>query len=67
MHKTVSVEENETHKILCDFEIQIDHLILSRRLDLVINNKKQRICLLVDDTFPADQRVKMKESEKTDN
>ena len=34
--------ENETHKLLRDFEIQTDHLISARRLDLVkINNKRE--------------------------
>ena len=32
--------ENETHKILWDFEIQTDHLILDKRLDLVLITKK---------------------------
>ena len=35
------VPENKMHKILWDFEIQTDHLILSRRPDLVIVNKKE--------------------------
>ena len=30
------------HKILFDFEVQTDHLIFARRLDLVIANKKKR-------------------------
>ena len=41
MHKPESVLENEMHKILWDFEIQIDHLILARRPDLVIVKKKK--------------------------
>ena len=41
-HKPESILENETHKLLWDFEIQTDHLILARRLDLVIINKKKR-------------------------
>ena len=41
MHKPESVLENEMHKILRDFEIQSDHLILTRRPDLVIVNKKK--------------------------
>ena len=40
MHKPESVRENKAHKILCDFEIQTDHLIPVRRLDLVIINHK---------------------------
>ena len=38
MHKPESVLENETHKILWDFEIQTDHLIPARRPDLVLIN-----------------------------
>ena len=37
---TESVLENETHKLLWDFDVQMDHLILTRRLDLIIINKK---------------------------
>ena len=42
MHKLESVIENETHKILLDFEIRTDHPLPTRRPDLVINNKKKR-------------------------
>ena len=41
MHNPESVLENETHKILCDFQIQTDHLISARRPDLMIINKKK--------------------------
>ena len=30
MHNSESIQENEMHKILWDFEIQTDHLILAR-------------------------------------
>ena len=42
MHKPESVLENETFKILWDFEIQTDHLIPTRKSDLVIINKKKK-------------------------
>ena len=35
-------EENETHNVLWDFEIVIDHLIPARRLDLAIVKKKKK-------------------------
>ena len=38
MHKSESVQENKTHKILWDFEIQRDH----RRSDIVIIDKKKK-------------------------
>ena len=65
-HKPESVLENEVHKILWDFEIQTDHLIPARRPDLVVINKKQKTCRLVDFSVLADHKVKSKESEKKD-
>ena len=40
MHNPESVLENETHKVLWDFETQMDHLIFARQPELVIVNKK---------------------------
>ena len=40
MHNPEFVLENEKHKLLRDFELQTDHLILARQPDLVIVNKK---------------------------
>ena len=42
MHNPVPVLENDSHKLLWDFDIQTDHLIPARRPDLIIiNNKKE--------------------------
>ena len=41
MHNPVPVLENDTHKLLWDFNIQTDHLIPARRPDLIIINKKK--------------------------
>ena len=54
------------HEILWDFEIQTDHLIPTRTSNLVIINKKKRTCHLVNFSFPADHKAKMKESERID-
>ena len=43
MHNPESVPENETHKILLDFEIQMNHLTSTWRPDLVIVNKKENL------------------------
>ena len=48
MHNPESVQENEMLKLLRDFEIQMDHLILVRRPDLIITNKKDRTYWIVD-------------------
>ena len=42
MHNPASVLENDTHKLLWDFDIQTDHLISVRRPDLIIINKKEK-------------------------
>ena len=42
MHSPVSVLENGTHNLLWDFGIQTDHLISTRRLELIIIRKKER-------------------------
>ena len=56
----------ETHKLFWDFVLQTDHLILARRPDLIIINKKERTSRIVDLPVPADHRVKLKECEKRD-
>ena len=56
MHNPVPVLENDTHKLLWDFNIQTEHLIPARRPDLII----------VDFAVPADYRINLKESEKKD-
>ena len=67
MHNPAPVLENDTHKLLWDFDIHTDHLISARRPDLIIiNKKKKRICKIVDFTVPADLRIKLKECEKKD-
>ena len=54
MHKPESVLENETHNILWDFEVQTDPLILARRPDLVLIDKRKRTCHIVDFVVPDD-------------
>ena len=67
IHNPAPVLENDTHKLLSDFDIQTDHLISARRPDLIIiNKKKKKICKIVDFADPADHRIKLKEYEKRD-
>ena len=42
----------------------MDHLILAKRPDLVLINKKKRTCQLVDFVILVDYIVKIKESKK---
>ena len=66
MYKPGSVQENGTYKVILDFEVQRNHQIQARIPDLVIINRKKRICYLVDFAVQAGRRVKVKESEKID-
>ena len=61
MHNPETVMENETHKLLWDFEIRTDRQILARS-DFI--SKKERTCRIVECTVPADYRVKLKECKK---
>ena len=65
MHNLELVLGNETHELLWDFDIQTDHLISTRRLDLIIIIKKENLqnggfCCL---GWP---QSKLKEGEKKD-
>ena len=66
MHNPDSILEDETHKSLWGFEIQMDNLFSASQTGLVIVNKKQRTCKIVDSANPGDERVKPKESKKRD-
>ena len=66
MHNPAPELENNTHKLLWDFDIHTDHQISARRPDLMIINKKKRTCKIVDFAVPADLRIKLKEYEKKD-
>ena len=66
MHNPAPVLENDTHKLLWDFNIQTDPLIPTRRPDLIIITKKKRICKIVDFAVPADHSINLKEWEKKD-
>ena len=66
MHNPESILENEIHKILWPFKIQMDHQISAKRPDQVIVYNKKRTCQIVDFAIPADHRVKLKKSEKSD-
>ena len=65
MHNPESLLVNGTHKILSNSNIQTDNLISARRPDLVIINKKQRTCGIMDFVVPVDNRIKLKKVKKT--
>ena len=63
-HEPRSILENEDYNILYDFSIQTDHVIEARRPDLVVVDKKERICKIIDFAVPGDSRMEGKEKDK---
>ena len=63
MHNPAPVLENDTHILLWDFDIQIDHLISAKSRDLIVIKKKEN---LMHFAVPVDHRIKLKECEKKD-
>ena len=57
MHNPAPVPENDTHKLLWDFNIQTDQLIPARRPDLITIKKKKITCKIVDFAVPVDHRI----------
>ena len=66
IHNSAPVLENDTHKLQWDFNIRMDHQIPPRRPDLILINKKKRICKTDDFAVPADHIINLKECEKKD-
>ena len=56
MQKLEFILENETNKILWDFDVEKDDQIPARRPDLVLIKKKKRTCHIVDFAVLADHR-----------
>ena len=50
-HEQESVLENEDYKILRDFDVQTDHVIEAWRPDLVLVDKKEKFCKIIDLQF----------------
>lgn len=65
-HNPEGAVENESVKLLWDINIQCDNVIEARRPDIVIVDKKEKSCVIVDIAVPADGRVHEKEREKVE-
>jgi hypothetical protein len=56
--------EHEDITILWNQEVQTDREVLGNRPDIIIKNKKDKICLLIDVAIPSDRNVVNKEAKK---
>ena len=53
----VKGRRNEPYKILSDFTIQTDHVREHRRSDVVVLDKHEKMCHLIDIAVPRDSSV----------
>ena len=60
----MKVLENDEVKLLWDFSIQTEKRIEHNKPDIVVLDKKQKLCLIIDVACPFDTRIKKKEQEK---
>ena len=63
MHNPAPVLENDTYKLLWDFDIYTDHLISARKPDLIIINSSKK---KKENLQNCDHRINLKECEKKD-
>ena len=63
-HEPESILENKDYKILWDFSIQTDHVIEARRRDLVVVDKKERSCKIIDFAVRGNSRIEEKQKDK---
>ena len=64
VHNPIFDLVKDTQKLQWIFDIQTDHMISTRRLDLILI--KKRTNKIGDFAVPANQRIKLKESEMKD-
>ncbi|KAK7929498.1 hypothetical protein WMY93_005893 [Mugilogobius chulae] len=60
----VNVVENDRAKILWDFQIQTDRMVMANQPDIVVVDKEQRRAVVVDVAIPSDGNIRRKEHEK---
>ena len=63
-HEPNTVTENDSVTILWDMPIHTERTIAANRPDIVLKNKKDKTCLLIDMTIPLDTNTSVKTTEK---
>ena len=63
-HNPDIVQENDNAKLLWDMHIQTDKVLEHSKPDIVLLDKRSRICSIIDIACPFDTRVQEKEQEK---
>ena len=59
-----TVTDNETVTILWDTQGHTDRTIKANKPDIIIKNKKEKTCMLIDMAVPSDRNTSVKVAEK---
>ena len=63
-HDSKTITEKDSVTILWDMPIHTDKTIAANRPDIVLKNKRDKTCLLIDMTIPLDTNTSVKTTEK---
>ena len=63
-HQPETVTENEKVTILWDMQVHTDKTMKSNRPDMVIKDKQEKTCTLIDKAIPSDRNTPVKVAEK---
>jgi hypothetical protein len=63
-HQPEGVLESDEVNIYWDFTVQCDRYVKHRKPDIIVINKLEKKCFIIDIAIPGDSRVKKKEEEK---
>ena len=62
-HQLETVTENEKVTILRDMEVHTDKTIKSNNPDIIIKDKQEKTCMLIDMAIPSDQNASVNVAE----
>ena len=63
-HKPEKVTKNEAATVLWDMPVNTDKKIKANRPDIIIKDKKEKTCIMIDMIIPSERNVSIKEVEK---
>jgi len=63
-HQPQTVTENDNVTILWDMPVNTDREISANRPDIIIKNRQEKTCIMIDMAIPSERNVTIKEVEK---
>ncbi|RZF39723.1 hypothetical protein LSTR_LSTR015627, partial [Laodelphax striatellus] len=63
-HKPEPVIDSHDITLLWDTQVQTDRTVIANKPDIILKNKKQKHCLLIDVAIPSDYNLIQKVAEK---